>query len=964
MKKKMLSIALSAVAVLGLAACGGQGGASSSVPAASTSGDPATTTTTVAPSSTTTVAPSTSKPVTHPEDLFALNDYKAYVKADLKFDFDNVEAEKDNFRNGEYAKAKAAYDAGVAAITAADSIESAKAAYDAAVDAILAELPNATGVFDYTKLSVEERTKLTAVVEKYAVATGLTGLTLYESGGYQLVNERVTLGTQNYILSYGFGTLAEGSINADLATEANAAWKRYYHSFETSDPGTANYWNDKGAQAGDLYGYFNASLFTTFMNDTKDSYKWVGELSKDDRPVAVNPDAEGNATTWRVKIKTGADGLKYQTNSAIASRAAYNNRDVAAEDYLTPYKVQLTQSNALFRGSEYASSTSVKIKGLAEYYAATDKVEGKLWDDELWAKHVGDNLKVYQEGDDWYFQWTNTQATNAFYAMYYIASSMYSPQPKDFIELVTVKNIFGYNTDKTETPVDNSLSLGAYTLEKWTTDSEIVYKKNPNYVFADTKYSIPGVHLNILKGIANDEDLAVKEFLAGKLDAVTLTQNYLKDYKNDPRAHFYGSGSNFKLNLNTATEETWEYYFGEDGVVSKTAAADYWDVEPALSNSHFVRGLSYALNRSLVAKAHASVPSCSYLGGVYMSDPENGQFYNSTQAHKDAISFITEDTDGYGYSLQLAIEYFQMALAELEAEGKYERGTADNPTVITLEIAWMYPYQEQSYHAEVKQMLESAFNYPTVSNGCYELNVEFWAGDEWSDVYYKKLMLGQFDLGFGSISGNSYNILDYLTVLSANQDLSGGFTLNWGPQTDDPDNYFLVYDGYKWSFDAILSAANGVTVLVDGEMADAFALDAPDNFKVNADETVEIEFTVEFLEGVSNAQVVVDDIVPFGYKDGQSGSANYGEESALVKNDDGEVTNVVVTPNEDGSVTVKVTLAKAMFDKYTAEYYYPNHAGSIAVDLYLTIKGDYAGKTYTFIEKAIASTMLYVPAAA
>ena len=885
------------------------------------------------------------------EEAVDVNEYRDYVLADLEYDFANVEDAKNDLANGVYAKAQQAYQAGVDQINSATTVGDIKSAYESAVKAILTEIPAANGVYDFTSLSTAERTKLTALVEKYAVTTGLTGLTLYESGGYQLVNPRVTLGTENYILSYGFGILAEGAITGDLASEKNANWKQYYHSYESNDPQTANYWNDKGAQVGDLYGYFNASLFTTFMNETKDSYKWVGELSKDDRPVAVGGlDARGQAKTWRVKIKTGKDGLKYSTLSTVADRAAFNNREVVAEDYLTPYKVMLTQHNSLYRGGEYAGGTSCKIAGLTEYYEATKNTEA-LYDDALWEKCVGDNLKVYEENGEWYFQWTNTQATNPFYAMYYIASSMYSPVPVEFINTVGLKSFLGYSQDKSTTPVDNSLALGGYVLENWETDKAIVYKKNPNYVFADTKYSIKGVHLAILSGIANDEDLAIKEFLAGNLDACGITQNYLDDYKNDPRAHFFGSGSNFKLNLNTATEDTWKYYFGEEGVVSQAAEADYWDVEPAMSNMHFVRGLSYALNRKAIAEAHAAVPSFAYLGGVYMSDAENGEFYNTTDDHKEAVSYFTDDTDGYGYSLELARDYFKWAIKELEAEGKYKPGKKKKPTVINLEIAWMYPNQENTYHSEVKECLEAAFNDPSVSNGRYKLNVSFWAGADWSDVYYEKLMTGNFDLGYGSISGNSYNILDYLTVLSADQTLSGGFTLNWGPKTDDPDQYFLIYDGVKWSFDALLSAANQATLVKDGVISDEplVSLEATEeNFTVNADKTVTVSATCTLYEGVTAS---VAKVMAFGYTGGEKASENYVEKPVL----DSTNSNLATTTNEDGTVTFTVTISEELFKEFTETRYY--QSGALALDFYLNYE-----IADLYIEGQQLFTLIFTPA--
>jgi len=887
------------------------------------------------------------------EDSFEalkLEDYKSYVNADLAFDFSKL-GSSDQFADGVYANATKAFNDGKAAINAASDIKGVQAAYSAAKKAIIDAIPNANGAYDFTGLSIDEKTKLTGIIEKYIVATGLTGITLYESGAYQMFNERVTLGTENYIPSYGFGTLAEGSINGPLATESNDAWKEYYHTYETSDPATANYWNDKGAQVGDIFGYFGGSLFETFMSDTKDSYKWVGSLSKDDRPLPVGTDGK----TWRVRIRTGADGLKYTTNSKIASRAEYNNRPVEAEDYITPYKVLLTQHNGLYRGGESAKTTGCKIVGIAEYYDKT-KDTTDLYDDALWNQYVGDNLKVYEENGEWYFQWTNTVATNAFYAMYYIASVLYSPIPEDFIDLVTLDYMWGYNEDKSETPVDNSLALGAYALEAWETDKAIVFKKNPNYVFASTKYSIKGIHEAVLSGISTDEDLAVKEFLAGKLDAAALTQNYLKQYKNDPKTRRAIAGSNFKINANTCDLATWESYFGPEGSVAQTAKADYWDLKPVMSNPHFYRALGYALDRVAIADAHGSVPSVSYLGSAYMADAENGVSYNSTTAHANAIKQLTDQTVE-GYSLQLAREYFKVAMAELEAAGLYTPGTKEKPTVITIQIAWMYPNQEDTYHAEVKEMLEKAFNDESVHGGRYKLDVQFWAGEDWSDVYYKKLMLGQFDLGFGSISGNSYNILDYFEVLSGDQDISGGFTLNWGPNTGDPNFDLLVFKGVKWSFDALISAANSLTIVNDGKLAPAYTFEeSSENVKMNADGSAEVEFTVTPSAGL---QAEVLDVVGFGYAGGVQANENYDEASVIAE--DG--SNLVVTEAEDGKLTVKVTLSAADFEKWTQTNFV--EANTLALDLYLNVSGLVDGEEADFSPaKNYAGSLYYgVPAA-
>ncbi len=137
----------------------------------------------------------------------------------------------------------------------------------------------------------------------------------------------------------------------------------------------------------------------------------------------------------------------------------------------------------------------------------------------------------------------------------------------------------------------------------------------------------------------------------------------------------------------------------------------------------------------------------------------------------------------------------------------------------------MYHQHEEQYHNEIKQYFEDAFNHESVHGGEYKLECEFWVGNAWSDVYYNKLMLGQYDLGFGSISGNTLNPLDFLSVLSSDQSISGSFTLNWGTNTADPDADVLVYNGTRWSFDALWTAANNVAIVVDGVLVPAVSYD-------------------------------------------------------------------------------------------------------------------------------------------
>ena len=886
---------------------------------------------TVAPTVDPTVEP-TVEPTPVPgfeTNAIALEDYKAYIMYDLAAVLTSL---GDQLSPELQAKVDAKFDEGLAAIEAATSHAAAQAAFSNAKAAIAEQIPLANGVYSYIGLSNSEKTDILGILEAYAVRNGITGVSLFENGGYVMYNERVTLGTETYIPGYGFGVLAEGSINAPLTTEPNVEWQNYYHTWNTADPGTANYLDDQGSEVGDFYGYIGASYFTTFMNATKDGYDWVPELANE-KPVALN-DNGGMATKWRFEVKTG-EALKYTTNSDIESRKAFNGREVAAEDYVTPYVLLLTQANGLFRGGELAGQKGAgAIKGAAEYYEkSANGVDKALFDETV-------GIKCYTDETDGktYFEYEFVTPVTQFYSMYYISSSLYMPVPQEFLDLVTVENYLGFNAEKTETPVDNSLSLGSYALEAWNAGEEVVYKKNPNYVYADSKYAIEGVHINILPAAGQDPEAGLKEFLAGNTDSSGIPQTQLENYKNDPRTRKTTGDSNFKLNVNALDQETWIDMFGEEGKVAQTPESDYWVCEPALSNPHFVKALSLSIDRVTFADKRGSIASVDYLSSNYMSDPENGISYSTTQAHKNAVAGLLEDTDGYGYNLQLARNYFQVALAELEASGKYQPGTPENPTKIEIEIAWMYQTHEDAYHKEIEQFLETAFNHESVSNGAYELDVVFWVGNVWSDVYYNKMMVGQYDLGFGSISGNSLNPLDFVSVLSSDPVISGSFTLNWGADTNDVNSDILVYNGMRWSYDALWTAANSQAIVVDGQNTKAVEFDLVSH-DANEDGTYTSVIEMQ-LASTDLVQANVEDVVVF-WADYET-AADYFEESILA-------STVVSDVDENGVITLTITSSPEIVAKY---------AGGMGFDVYYNVAIDGGEPQSTY-----ASLYAYFPVA-
>ena len=109
----------------------------------------------------------------------------------------------------------------------------------------------------YAKASYDERAEILGKLETYAMNNNLTGITLYEDGGYAMYNTRIQKGTEKFIPNYGFGILTEGNILEELpsSAEPTAAYRKYYHTYEPNDPATINYLNDKGSQVSGLYDY-------------------------------------------------------------------------------------------------------------------------------------------------------------------------------------------------------------------------------------------------------------------------------------------------------------------------------------------------------------------------------------------------------------------------------------------------------------------------------------------------------------------------------------------------------------------------------------------------------------------------------------------------------------------------------------------------------------------------------------
>ena len=730
----------------------------------------------------------------------------------------------------------------------------------------------ASGGFNYASLSgtdaVAKRTEILGQLEKYAMDNHLTGLTLFENGGYVKYSERVTLPTTNYVTGYGFGLLSEGSVDSDMAKEENPDYKRYLHSAMSSDPKMINARNDTGSQVSDLEGYITSSFWGTKLNAAHDQYEWYPVLAKDtvsfngqskkfDRPIPVvlernddgtiktetevkpgeEPNPLGLYSTWRIYVKTGADGgIKYRYNGTSWGKD-FDGRNVTIDDYEFAYRLLLTGSHNLKRGPEMAGDQTYGIVGAQRYNTntknATDEQAVELWNNMKASGQLGISTGHDATNGD-YIQLTILNPIDRFTAMYTFSSNLLSPLPEEFISTIGGGSVkegatrYGsFNNDvkksvegHTDKILDHVLSVGPYMLEKWDKNQTIVFKKN-NQWNEPGRYNIAGIKLIYIDTTSSTTAVYDRFTNVGDLDSCGIPTKYIKAEVGKPRVYETKGDATFKLNVNSCTQDTWNDLFGAQGKINKNSK---WKVKPWMSNDNFLNGLFYSINRKEFADKRGVKPSINYFSDAYLNDPENGLSYNDSEAHKKAVEdYQTYDSSGnstFGYSKDRAILSFRAAVRELvnDKNSGVKYGTKKEPTKLDIEIWWMYQTDEKEYGEDIAKYFTAAFNDPQVCEGKIVLNVIHKAVTNWQDVYNEHLMKGQFDLGFGAISGNTYNPLNFMEVLKS--DNSSGFTLNWGTDTSIvTPNKPLIYENKMWSFDALWAVAGHGGVVNEGEIA-------------------------------------------------------------------------------------------------------------------------------------------------
>jgi hypothetical protein len=347
--------------------------------------------------------------------------------------------------------------------------------------------------------------------------------------------------------------------------------------------------------------------------------------------------------------------------------------------------------------------------------------------------------------------------------------------------------------------INTSLSVGPYLIDFFN-QNELILKKNnyinKNIIGGDNRYNFSNIHITIDEK-ANDAEYVYNLYKDGLVDFANVPTKFIQNEINQNDTYAI-DGTPVSLNMNTCNQEMWEYLFGENGSIVKTDKENYWDLKPAMSNTNFIKGLQLSINRIEMANNLNTTPTLSFFAKYFYYDLENSIPYIYTKYHNEnIINYYGNENivKNFGFDLIEARKYFKIAANELLNNNLYQEND-----VIEIEICWQNQDQVNTYGEYIKQYLETAFNHQSVCNNKLTLKVNNTYTEIWSDVFYKKMMCGQYDLCYGFFSFGTNNLVKFFDLFKSNN--SSGMTLNWGIDTNSI-NYLIEYNNQYFTYDAL-----------------------------------------------------------------------------------------------------------------------------------------------------------------
>lgn len=741
-----------------------------------------------------------------------------------------------------------------------------------------------TGFFNYKFADTELRHTFMAAAEKYLMNNMAGGIPLFASGSFNLYSSRLQLPVDEYVAVMGFGT-AFATMSADDSTvlmddgNPGNVGEYTYRTTVGANPGTFNQWLYDTSTDSTLMGNYYDALYVYEFNAEKTGYE-VNPSMAAANPVAQNATITETgkevATTWQITLR---DDLVWYFHPDTDAAFLGTNPDTAidANDFIDTFKLAIDEQwfRAISGGGDFLNS-STGIAGAQAYVDGTGD-----WEDV--GLRVVDDLTLE-------FEFVNEQSE--WNVRYFLSSFVMTPinlEMYNYFEAgLGEGEINPYGTSEV-----NVAYHGAYYVSYYEADKIVRMRENVNYHSPDD-FFFTGYDFSVI----TDSTIIFNEFIAGKLEATGLPTAEVENYEDHPGLRKVPGATTYRIMINgLGTVEAQREQFPEGS----------WIPEPLLANVDFKMAMFHAIDRQTLAEDILKVRTTNmYLfSNAYLVDPELGVPYRQTEQGMSVGEGLSPDT--YGYNFDAARALFLSAIEDLIAEGAYEPGTSDNWNTIVIELN---NYSDSESWDLACAYFKTAFEEAFVDEANYiNVQVDIYTKD-FPAIYYDYMMIGEFDMSVGGISGSTLDAASFLDTYCS--DNRGGFTLNWGIDTTQADIEVIYYDfeGNRhremWSFDAITSVLNGEVYVVDGEETDvpaakdievtpttvAFTIDQFSNVSyTNITYTMQYyDLDLGYLDAPgfvdlvpTSADVLVEGLVPYYYGYDETGAVIYqGDYQILV----------------------------------------------------------------------------------
>lgn len=705
---------------------------------------------------------------------------------------------------------------------------------------------------DLSRLSSAERASILGDVEAWALKNHLLGIPLYGDGGWTLLSTRIkTPVGNNYVVGYGFGVAREGKITSGLPTDAesNPEYSNFLHEGLAEPVAEGlNPFDSNNTTSSSLISDLTATLYAQRLvkdgnGGFEKKYEWYPSLAESEPVPGDDYDETTKAAkTWNIKVRNDSQ-MQFHIKSAKSvggtALSSFDGKKITAKSFVDAYRILLNK-NIL---NSYASQYIADYEGAEAYNTASENVKVFTTQDDALFANVG--IKALDD-TTLQFKFKSPQTKTGVY----LKTSL-SPCDADFFKLISNwsdsnpdnydPKAYGRNASKLGadfTPKDTFLCSGPYYIDKYESgtgsDSQLVFKRNDNFIDRIKEnndkyevYAIPGIVYNIKTSYSGESGVLNRynDWLAKKVDSSSIPQEKKAEWEGEkPGKYNTGNGSVAALQVNSTTPERWDAVFGKNGANWSNpnnpysydeAKAKAYVKKPVLSNSDFLDGLYFSVDRVSIADALMANPSSNWLAEAYVMDLDSNVSYDETAAHKRAIKDYLPET--YGYNRAVAQSKFKSAMDALVAAGKYQAGTATKPTEIHLGIQLYRETQKTNWGTKVAQMMEETFNSVCLEKG-FKLVIEFPTIPANPMDSYAIIASGCYDLAMGGISGGTADAFGMVGCYLDSFDY--GFQLSVGPDTNaDTGKNGIKYNGKSMSMQAAFYAIEmGSPVLItDGK---------------------------------------------------------------------------------------------------------------------------------------------------